>query len=104
MNYNHCLCVWRPEALAHVYDQAVCHLVSARHYPESILDLKYDPDFLIRGVSLDTHRGVVCKLTFLHSITPSKPPAARDAYRDEDASSRCSVVRGASDAQRGRAS
>ena len=37
---------------------------------------RYEPDFLIRGLSLDTHRGIVCKLTFLHTITPSESTAS----------------------------
>ena len=101
MNYNHALCVWRPAALARIYSLAVEHLVQQRHYPDSILHLKcvpprapdigtscaarscavgarrYDPDFLIRGVSLDTHRGIVVKLTCLHTVTPSEPTSAR---------------------------
>ena len=100
MNYNHSLCVWRPEALKRIYELAAAHLVSARHYPDSILRLAYEPDFLIRGVSLDTHRGVLMKLTFLHQITPSESPPQRHPLSDPDAAasltfSAGAVVRGA---------
>lgn len=44
-------------------------------------DDRYEPGFLIRGVSLDTHRGIVMKLTFLHTITPSEPLIARRGDR-----------------------
>jgi hypothetical protein len=69
MNYNHCLCVWRPEALAHVYDQAVAHLVSARHYPESILELKCVPKAITLALSIQS----ALSLTLLGLLLPPPP-------------------------------
>ncbi len=72
---------------------AVTHLVKEQHYPEKLLELKcacalqlatmqgaprrsrffnersFDPEFAIRGLSLDTRRAVLLKLTFLNAVT-----------------------------------
>jgi hypothetical protein len=44
-------------------------------------------------VSLDTHRGIVSKLTFLHTITPSESIARHSGGTPGD---ECGVARGAS--------
>jgi hypothetical protein len=43
MNWNHNVCVWRPAALERIYQLAAAHLVAARSYPESVLQLKCAP-------------------------------------------------------------
>jgi hypothetical protein len=97
MNYNHNVCVWQPAALARIYALAAAHLVSARGYPCEVLGLQFDPSFPVRGVSLDTHRGILMKLTFLHAVTPSASPAvaARVAEEERGAPSQIVFQRGA---------
>ena len=58
------------------------------------MSFRYEPDFLIRGLSIDTHRGVVMKLTFLHTITPSEPgaQAAASGVGVDAAASLCAEV------------
>jgi HAD superfamily 5'-nucleotidase-like hydrolase len=39
-------------------------LVEKRGYPESILDLKFDPDFVVRGLVIDRRRGNILKMDY----------------------------------------
>ncbi len=92
MNYNHNVCVWLPAALARIYALAAAHMVSARGYPSEVLGLQFDPAFPVRGVSLDTHRGILMKLTFLNTVTPSASPAVAARVAEEERDSPQSVV------------
>jgi HAD superfamily 5'-nucleotidase-like hydrolase len=63
-------------------------LVEHKHYPEKILDLKFKPDFAIRGLVLDTIKGNLLKLscfgkvkTAYHGTTPMDFATQQRLYR-----------------------
>ena len=65
----------RIEALAHKLTAA--KLVE-RGYPDEVTELKYDPDFVIRGLTVDKQLGNLIKLDrHNHAGRPTVSPAAR---------------------------
>lgn len=51
-----------------IYDLAVMELVSTFGYPRGIEEMKYDPDFAIRGLHFDTSNGLLLKVDAFHNI------------------------------------
>ncbi|HZI89117.1 MAG TPA: HAD-IG family 5'-nucleotidase [Candidatus Polarisedimenticolia bacterium] len=74
------------EALA--FDLTKQKLVSARGYPREILDLTYDPTFVIRGLVVDKKRGNLLKMDYFnyvsrghHGLRELRPEERERAYR-----------------------
>ncbi len=44
-------------------------LVESKHYPKEILDLKYDPTFVIRGLVVDKKRGNLLKMDYFNYVS-----------------------------------
>jgi HAD superfamily 5'-nucleotidase-like hydrolase len=44
-------------------------LVAAKHYPQEILELKYDPTFVIRGLVVDKKRGNLLKMDYFNYVS-----------------------------------
>lgn len=55
------------EALA--FDLARRTLVEAKGYPEALLDVRYDPDFGIRGLVVDKEEGNILKMDKFHYVS-----------------------------------
>ncbi|HET7496710.1 MAG TPA: HAD-IG family 5'-nucleotidase, partial [Candidatus Eisenbacteria bacterium] len=63
-------------------------LVANKGYPTEILDLKYDPNFVIRGLVVDRKRGNLLKMDYFnlvtrgsHGLMPLRSEERRRAYR-----------------------
>ena len=63
-------------------------LVEVKQYPREILDLKYDPSFVIRGLVVDKKRGNVLKMDYFnfvsrgyHGLKPLRSEQLERAYR-----------------------
>jgi HAD superfamily 5'-nucleotidase-like hydrolase len=63
-------------------------LVTEKGYPREILGLRYDPQFVIRGLVVDKRRGNLLKMDYfnyvtraIHGFTPLRPEELRRAYR-----------------------
>jgi 5'-nucleotidase len=63
-------------------------LVRSKKYPDQILDLKYDPTFVIRGLVVDKKRGNLLKMDYFnfvsrgtHGLRPLTPEERERAYR-----------------------
>ena len=63
-------------------------LVEERGYPAEILDLRYDPQFVIRGLVVDKKRGNCLKMDYfnyvargVHGLSPLRAEERRRAYR-----------------------
>ena len=63
-------------------------LVSQRGYPEDILGLRYDPDFVVRGLLIDRRRGNILKMDYhnyvvraYHGLTPLSSEDRKRIYR-----------------------
>ena len=70
------------------FDLTKQKLVSAKQYPKEILDLKYDPSFVIRGLVVDKKRGNLLKMDYFnfvsrghHGLRELKPEERERAYR-----------------------
>lgn len=61
------------EELQHlIYTLARNNLVSINGYPKELLGCRFDPQFAIRGLSVDTRHGVLCKLSHLQRLAISR--------------------------------
>lgn len=61
------------EELQHlIYTLARNNLVSINGYPKELLGCRFDPHFAIRGLSVDTRHGVLCKLSHLQRLAISR--------------------------------
>ncbi len=70
------------EQLTH--DLAVRNLLEWRGYPDRILSIPYDPDFIIRGLVVDKRHGNLLKMDFhgyIARATQGSMPLDRDARR-----------------------
>jgi 5'-nucleotidase len=66
---DHTLALYRPlpfERLA--FDKAKRKLVDHRGYPRSVLRLRYDHEFVVRGLIVDRHRGNILKMDRHHYV------------------------------------
>jgi len=69
VDFDFTLASYKPALGETIYQLAKQQLMTARQYPESLRELKYDPDFAVRGVAYDTKRGALLKLDFLHAVS-----------------------------------
>lgn len=53
---------------AKIYQLARDHLVESLDYPAEIGQRQYDPSFAIRGLAVDTDKGLLLKLSYIHAI------------------------------------
>ncbi len=51
------------------FDLTKQKLVGTKHYPKEILDLKYDPTFVIRGLVVDKKRGNLLKMDYFNFVS-----------------------------------
>ena len=51
------------------FDLTKQKLVASKHYPKEILDLKYDPAFVIRGLVVDKKRGNLIKMDYFNFVS-----------------------------------
>jgi HAD superfamily 5'-nucleotidase-like hydrolase len=51
------------------FDLTKQKLVASKHYPREILDLKYDPTFVIRGLVVDKKRGNLLKMDYFNYVS-----------------------------------
>jgi HAD superfamily 5'-nucleotidase-like hydrolase len=65
-------------------------MISARGYPADLATLRYDPEFVIRGIVVDKHHGNIFKMDrhnhvghCYHGRRPLPDEAVRKLYRDE---------------------
>lgn len=86
-NFTANIARFRPAALARLFTWAAEFLVRMRHYPATVLELVYDPAFLIRGLSLDVDAGVVMKLSFHREIMAGTAHYGRRRLSDADLAS-----------------
>lgn len=70
------------------FDLTKQKLVQAKGYPKEILDLKYDPTFVIRGLVVDKKRGNLLKMDYFnfvsrghHGLRELRPEERERAYR-----------------------
>lgn len=61
-DYDYTLVQYLPSVPELIYDICKVHLVEHLGYPTTLLDLKYDPNFAIRGLHIDRQTGMMCKL------------------------------------------
>ncbi|MCB9739956.1 MAG: HAD-IG family 5'-nucleotidase [Deltaproteobacteria bacterium] len=66
MDYT--LCPYKPELEVLATELAIGHLVR-RGYPESLRQVRFDPEFCIRGLVIDTARGNVVKMDAHRHVT-----------------------------------
>ena len=72
------------------FDLTKRKLVEERGYPREVLDLKYDPQWVIRGLVVDKKRGNVLKMDYFnfvsrayHGLTALRSDERRRAYRSD---------------------
>ena len=65
-------------------------LVDGRGYPRAILDFKYDPQWVIRGLVVDKKRGNILKMDYFnfvtrafHGVSPLRSEERRRSYRSD---------------------
>ncbi len=70
------------------FDLTKRKLVETKKYPRALLDLKYDPNFIIRGLVVDKKRGNVLKMDYfnfvsrgVHGLSPLRSDERKRAYR-----------------------
>ncbi len=70
------------------FDLTTQKLVEAKGYPREILELKYDPNFVIRGLVVDKKRGNLLKMDYFnfvsrgyHGLRPLQSDERERAYR-----------------------
>ena len=70
------------------FDLTKQKLVGSKGYPKEILDLKYDPTFVIRGLVVDKKRGNLLKMDYFnyvsrahHGLRELRPDERERAYR-----------------------
>ena len=69
-DYDYTLASYTREIQPLIYSLAKHHLVNELGYPDSVLDLQYNPHFAIRGLHFDTKLGHMMKLDYLFNIQP----------------------------------
>eukprot|EP00904_Undaria_pinnatifida_P001496 jgi/Undpi1/11347/HiC_scaffold_30.g13644.m1 len=51
-----------------IYDLAKRHLVEELKYPPGLIDMEYDKEFAIMGLTVDMDKGLLCKLSYINRI------------------------------------
>lgn len=67
-DFDYTLVSYNDALEAMIYDLARDHLVDPLGYPAEIKQQEYDPSFAIRGLAVDTDKGLLLKLSYLHGI------------------------------------
>lgn len=87
MDYT--LAIYKEAAEFLTWELALNRLINDYGYPVSFLNMKYKPDFSIRGLVIDTHRGNILKLDghkfvqrVLHGFLPMSHDRIREEYRN----------------------
>ena len=86
---DHTLAHYDPTSVEELaFDLTKQKLVENKGYPQEILDLKYDPAFVIRGLVVDRKRGNLLKMDYFnlvtratHGVIPLRSEERRRAYR-----------------------
>jgi HAD superfamily 5'-nucleotidase-like hydrolase len=72
------------------FDLTKQKLVEIKNYPKEVLELTYDPLFVIRGLIVDKKRGNLLKMDYFnfvsrayHGLTPLRSEERRRAYRSD---------------------
>jgi HAD superfamily 5'-nucleotidase-like hydrolase len=86
---DHTLAHYDPTSVEELaFDLTKQKLVENKGYPTEILDLKYDPSFVIRGLVVDRKRGNLLKMDYFnfvtratHGLVPLRSEERRRAYR-----------------------
>ena len=87
MDYT--LAIYKQDAEFLTWELALKRLITEYGYPESASNLKYKPDFSIRGLVIDTHRGNILKMDAhrfvqraIHGFVPMSHDQIREEYRN----------------------
>eukprot|EP00522_Entomoneis_paludosa_P016419 CAMPEP_0172447688 /NCGR_PEP_ID=MMETSP1065-20121228/6945_1 /TAXON_ID=265537 /ORGANISM="Amphiprora paludosa, Strain CCMP125" /LENGTH=636 /DNA_ID=CAMNT_0013199051 /DNA_START=75 /DNA_END=1985 /DNA_ORIENTATION=+ len=70
-DFDYTLVTYTEELLDLIYDMALKRLVTDKQYPVEMLHtagLRYDPQFSIRGLAVDTKTGWICHLSYTHKV------------------------------------
>jgi HAD superfamily 5'-nucleotidase-like hydrolase len=86
---DHTLAHYDPQHVEELaFDLTKKKLVDNKKYPREILDLKYDPAFVIRGLVVDKKRGNLLKMDYFnlvtrafHGLTPLRSEERNRAYK-----------------------
>ncbi len=86
---DHTLAHYDPVAVEELaFDLTKRKLVATRGYPDAILALSYDPNFVVRGLVVDKKRGNLLKMDYFnfvsratHGLTTLRSDERRRAYR-----------------------
>ncbi|TMW65622.1 hypothetical protein Poli38472_008264 [Pythium oligandrum] len=62
-DYDYTLCHYTEELQHLIYDMARDYLIHKFRYPSGIEQLRYDPTFAIRGLTIDKEKGLLCKIS-----------------------------------------
>jgi len=72
------------------FEGTIQKLVSVKGYPAAILNIRYDPDYVIRGLVIDKLRGNLLKIDRFkyvgratHGMTPIEPETFQQLYSGE---------------------
>jgi HAD superfamily 5'-nucleotidase-like hydrolase len=69
-DFDYTLVSYTEDLLELIYDMALQRLVADRQYPAEMLEigLRFDPNFSIRGLAVDTKTGWICHLAYTHKV------------------------------------
>lgn len=69
-DYDYTLVTYTDELLDLIYDMALKRLVKDFIYPEEMLtsNMKFDPQFSVRGLAVDRENGWICHLSYTHKV------------------------------------
>uniref|UniRef100_A0A7S3V633 5'-nucleotidase n=1 Tax=Chaetoceros debilis TaxID=122233 RepID=A0A7S3V633_9STRA len=69
-DYDYTLVTYTDELLDLIYDMALKRLVKDFIYPDEMLtsNMKFDPQFSVRGLAVDRENGWICHLSYTHSV------------------------------------
>ncbi|CAM9196738.1 unnamed protein product [Ectocarpus sp. 6 AP-2014] len=68
-DYDYTLATYKPSLQVLIYDLAKEHLVEELKYPPSLMEMEYDPDFAIMGLTVDMDKGLLFKLSYVNRIS-----------------------------------
>jgi HAD superfamily 5'-nucleotidase-like hydrolase len=69
-DFDYTIVSYTEDLLELIYDMALQRLVEDRQYPAEMLEigLRFDPNFSIRGLAVDTKTGWICHLSYTHKV------------------------------------
>ncbi|XP_014771704.1 5'-nucleotidase domain-containing protein 3 [Octopus bimaculoides] len=67
-DYDYTLASYTPELHDLIYDLGRDSLVYNSKYPEGLREMKYDPNFAVRGLHYDVRKGLLMKIDSFHHI------------------------------------